>query len=52
MMEPPTDMAVPTLPPATVAVATPVGGSGSWGNDWSGSLFDRSATIGAPTPAP
>jgi hypothetical protein len=29
-----------------------VGGSGDWGNDWSGSIFDRSATIKAPTPGP
>jgi hypothetical protein len=42
----PTD-APPPPPPATPSVA---GGSGAWGNDWSGSIFDRSATIGAPTP--
>jgi hypothetical protein len=41
------------IPPTPVPVTPPTtGGSGAWGNDWSGSIFDRSATIGAPAPAP
>jgi hypothetical protein len=51
--KPPTAMSVPVLPPpAPTTQPSPVGGSGDWGNDWSGSIFDRSATIKAPTPAP
>jgi hypothetical protein len=47
---PPPPPAMP-VPPTPVPVTPPVaGGSGDWGNDWSGSIFDRSATIGAPTP--
>jgi hypothetical protein len=47
---PPTASAT-AAPPPPPAVTPPVaGGSGAWGNDWSGSIFDRSATIGAPTP--
>ncbi|HMA35707.1 MAG TPA: hypothetical protein VKY74_14675 [Chloroflexia bacterium] len=42
----------PLPPPRPTAVLTPVGGKGHWGNDWSDSIFARSATIGTPTPAP
>lgn len=45
---PPSATAAPLPPP----VPTNAAGSGEWGNDWSNSIFDRSATIGAPTPAP
>jgi hypothetical protein len=48
---PPTP-APPSVPTPPTAPPPPAGGSGGWGNDWSGSIFDRSSTIGAPTPAP
>jgi hypothetical protein len=49
---PATRPATPTAVPPTPLPVTPpsAGGSGAWGNDWSGSIFDRSATIGAPPP--
>ena len=43
---------LPTAAPLPPPMPTNAAGSGEWGNDWSGSIFDRSATIGAPTPTP
>jgi hypothetical protein len=40
----------PTAPP--LPVPTNAAGSGDWGNDWSTSIYERSGTIGAPTPSP
>jgi hypothetical protein len=47
-LPPPTD--TPSLPAELPAPPPVAGGSGAWGNDWSGSIYNRSATIGAPTP--
>jgi hypothetical protein len=38
--------------PLPAAPPTLVSGSGNWGNDWSGSIFDRSTTIKASRPGP